>query len=158
MIFVTVGTHNQGFERLVKKADEIAKGIDEDIIIQRGHTAYKPVNASFFDFASRDEMRRSVEKARVVVSHGGAGSIIFALGAGKPLVVVPRLKAYEEHVNDHQLELAKALEKEGKVRAVDDIEELEAALKASDGAIPIKGEKPAMIKIIKDYLGELEQK
>ncbi|MDI6655433.1 MAG: beta-1,4-galactosyltransferase, partial [Candidatus Hydrothermarchaeota archaeon] len=44
MIFVTVGTHNQSFERLVKKADEIAGKIGEKVVIQTGHTKYKPKN------------------------------------------------------------------------------------------------------------------
>lgn len=157
MIFVTVGTHNQGFERLVRKADEIAKSMREEVVIQRGRTAYEPRHASFFDFASRAEMRASIEKARVVVSHGGAGSIIFALSAGKPVVVVPRLKEYKEHVNDHQLELARALEEEGKVKAVYDIEELEAALKTVEDAILIRRGKPVMVEIIKSYLRELEK-
>lgn len=153
-----MGTHNQGFDRLAKRVDEIAKGVGEDVIIQRGHTAYTPKHASFFDFATRDEMRRLVKKARVIVSHGGAGSIIFALSAGKPVVVVPRLKRYGEHVNDHQLELARALEEGGKVRAVYDIEELETALKTMDDAIFIREEEPVMIGVIKNYLRELEQK
>ena len=157
MIFVTVGTHNQGFYRLVKKADEIADSMGEEIIIQRGHTAYEPRYASFFDFDSRNEMRALIEKARMIVSHGGAGSIIFALSAGKPVIVVPRLKTYKEHVNEHQLELARALEEEGKVKAVYDIEELEATLKVVENARLIKREKPVMLKIIKDYLREMEK-
>ena len=158
LIFVTAGSHNQGFGRLIKKADEIAKETEEDFVIQKGHTDYKPANAEFFDFASRDEMQELVKKARIVISHGGAGSIIFALNAGKPLIVVPRLKKYGEHVNDHQIELVRAMEKEGKVKAVYDIEHLGPALEAIDDAIPIKREKPVMIEVIKNYLKELEQK
>lgn len=157
MIFVTVGTHTQGFDRLVKKADELARSLKEEVVIQRGNTAYEPSHASYFDFASRDEMQKAVEKARVIVSHGGAGSIIFALSAGKPVIVVPRLTGYGEHVNDHQLELARALEREGKVKAVYDVEELGAALKASKDASLINREKPVMLEVIKNYLIGLEK-
>ncbi len=157
MIFVTVGTHNQSFERLVKKADEIAEELDEEVVIQRGHTPYEPEHASFFDFVSRSEMQNVVEKASVVVSHAGAGSIIFALAAGRPLVVVPRLKRYEEHVNDHQLELAKVLEESEKVRAVYDIDELENTLKTMKDIEPVEREKPVMIEVIKNYLERLEK-
>lgn len=156
MIFVTVGTHNQGFERLVKKADEIARDLKEEVVIQRGNTAYEPRYARFFDFASREEIAEWVEKARVVVTHGGAGSIVFALSRGKPVIVVPRLKKYHEHVNDHQVELARALEEEGRVKAVHDVEELKAALEAAPNATLIKGEKPVMIRVIKNYLRELK--
>lgn len=42
MIFVTIGTHPGQFDRLIKKIDEIAPQIDEEIIIQTGFTNYVP--------------------------------------------------------------------------------------------------------------------
>ena len=157
MILVTVGTHNQGFDRLVKKMDEIAEELGEEVVVQKGHTSYEPRNARFFDFASRGEMEKWVEKARVVVTHGGAGSIVFALGKNKPVVVVPRLKKYGEHVNDHQIELARALEKEGRVKAVLDVKDLKRCIQEAEGATLIKREKPVMVEEIKKYLHELEK-
>lgn len=156
MIFVTVGTHNQGFGRLVKKMDEIAREMEEEVVIQRGHTSYEPRHARFFDFASREEMEEWVTKAQIIVTHGGAGSIIFALSKNKPVVVVPRLKRYGEHVNDHQIELARALEKEGRVRAVLDVEDLRRCIEEVKGKTIIS-EKPEMIEEIKKYLRELEK-
>jgi UDP-N-acetylglucosamine transferase subunit ALG13 len=47
MIFVTVGTHYQGFDRLIRKMDEIAGKIEEDVIMQIGSTQYKPINAKY---------------------------------------------------------------------------------------------------------------
>lgn len=155
MIFVTVGTHNQSFERLVKKADEIAGRISERVVMQTGHTKYRPRNAEFFDFASREKMEQLNKEARVVISHGGAGSIIFALQFRKPLIVVPRFKKFNEHVNDHQLELAKQLEKEGKLITVYDIEELEKAIASAEKLLPKEYEEPPMVKIISDYLIEV---
>lgn len=155
MIFVTVGTHNQSFERLVKKADEIAGRISERVVIQIGHTKYKPRNAEFFDLASREKMEQLNKEARVVISHGGAGSIIFALQFRKPLIVVPRLKKFNEHVNDHQLELAKQLEREGKLITVYYIEELEKAIASAEKLLPKEYEEPPMVKIISDYLIEV---
>lgn len=157
MIFVTVGTHNQSFDRLVRKADEIAGEIEEEVVIQRGNSGYKPRYAKYFDFAPRDEMEKWVERARVVVTHGGAGSIVFALSKNKPVVVVPRRKKYGEHVNDHQLELARALEEEGRVKMVLDVEELKRSIAEVKGKTLIRREKPVMIEIIKDYLRDLEK-
>ena len=51
MIFATVGLHYMGFERLIRKMDELAGEIDEEVIIQTGHTKYQPRNAAFFAFA-----------------------------------------------------------------------------------------------------------
>jgi UDP-N-acetylglucosamine transferase subunit ALG13 len=157
LIFVTVGTHNQGFERLVKKIDEIAGELEEEVVIQRGHTSYEPMHARFFDFAPREEMGEWVDKARLIVTHGGAGSIVFALSKRKPVVVVPRLKKYGEHVNDHQIELARALEKEGRVKAVLDVDELKECIDEAEGKTIIRREKPVMVEEIKKYLHELER-
>ncbi len=111
MIFVTVGLHNQGFDRLIKKMDEIAGTIDEDVIMQIGHTNYTPKNATYFRF--KDDFSEIVnlnKNARLVVCHGGAGSIIAALEQKTPVIAVPRLKKFREHLNDHQFEISPGLE------------------------------------------------
>jgi len=130
LIFVTVGSHYQGFDRLVKKMDEIAGKIDEKIIMQIGNTKYKPVNAEYFSFLeSFEEILRLNREARVVVSHAGAGSIVTALKEKTPVIVVPRLKKYDEHMNDHQLEIAKAMSENKNVTVVYDVEDLDNYLK-----------------------------
>lgn len=130
MIFVTVGSHYQGFDRLIKKMDEIAGKIDEDVVMQIGHTTYKPVNAEYFSFLdSFEEILRLNRDARVVVSHAGAGSIVTALKEKTPVIVVPRLKRYNEHMNDHQLEIAKAMSDDRNVIVLYDTEFLEDSLK-----------------------------
>ena len=42
MIFVTVGTHEQQFNRLLKKVDELVENgfINEEVIIQSGFSTY----------------------------------------------------------------------------------------------------------------------
>lgn len=130
LIFVTVGSHYQGFDRLIKKMDEIAGKIDEDVVMQIGHTTYKPVNAEYFSFLdSFEEILRLNRDARVVVSHAGAGSIVTALKEKTPVIVVPRLKRYNEHMNDHQLEIAKAMSDDRNVIVLYDTEFLEDSLK-----------------------------
>ena len=44
MIFVTVGTHEQQFDRLVEAVDRLGENgdFDEEIIIQIGYSTYKP--------------------------------------------------------------------------------------------------------------------
>jgi len=109
LILVTVGMHNQPFDRLVKAADGFAGLIDEDVIIQRGNSSYLPQTAQHFQWASSQEMDELINKARVVVSHAGAGTIIQCLLARKPLVAVPRLKKFGEHFDNHQTQLVAAL-------------------------------------------------
>ena len=44
MIFVTVGTHEQQFNRLIQKVDELKRDgyIKEDVFMQIGYSTYKP--------------------------------------------------------------------------------------------------------------------
>ena len=49
MIFVTVGTHEQPFNRLVKAIDKLKKDgvITEDVIMQTGYSTYEPKSVSY---------------------------------------------------------------------------------------------------------------
>ena len=160
MIFVTVGMHYQGFERLIKKMDEIAGKIDEEVVMQIGHTKYKPKNAKYFDFDDSDEkILEYFKQARVIVSHAGAGTLLNALRFGKPVIVVPRLKKFGEHVDDQQLELAEVLSKAGKVIAVYDISKLEEALRKVDklNSKIVDKNNSKLIEFLKNYIRSLEK-
>lgn len=106
MIFVTVGTHEQSFERLVKEIDEL-KGsgvINEEVIIQKGYTDYQPKNCAAHKLIGYEDMQKYLEEARIIITHGGPASFIAPLTIGKVPIVVPRQKEFDEHVNNHQLE------------------------------------------------------
>jgi len=125
-IFASVGTHPQPFDRLLKELDDFAaKHKELEIFAQTGNSGYAPKNFCFEKFLGGKEYDLRMAWADVVVSHGGAGTIINALLGRKPLVVVPRLKKFGEHTNDHQLDLARALEEKGKAIAVFGIGDLE---------------------------------
>jgi len=159
MIFVTVGTHYQGFERLIKKMDEIAEKMDDEVIMQIGYTKYEPKDAKWFRFLEREEdILELYKKADVIVAHAGAGTLLMALFFGKPIVVVPRLKKFGEHVDDQQLELAEALENMGKVIAVYDIEKLEDAIRKAKSLKykPVKRNK-RLANFLKEYLRGIEK-
>ena len=111
MIFVTVGNDFRGFDRLLKKMDEIAPLIPSEIVIQRGYSRYLPKDIKHFDFVSMNKAIEYIQKSQLVVSHAGIGTIILCKEYGIPILILPRRKGYGEHMNDHQLEIAKALEK-----------------------------------------------
>ena len=113
MIFVTVGTHEQPFDRLVKCIDQmVADGkIKEEVIIQKGYTDYEPQNCECHKLIGYDDMKKYIADARIVVTHGGPASFVAPLSIGKIPVVVPRQYKYNEHVNDHQLDFAREVEK-----------------------------------------------
>lgn len=129
MIFVTVGTHYLGFERLIKQMDEIAGKIDEEVIAQIGSTKYKPKNMTYFTFKDDNEILELSKKARIIISHAGAGSLLTFINFTKPLIVVPRLKKFNEVIDNHQLELTEILKNIENFIVIYDIKNLENALK-----------------------------
>lgn len=122
MILVTVGTDNHDFSRLLRKMDEIAK--KEKVVMQTGHSLYQPRYAKWFSFETNEVIEDLYRKASIIITHGGAGSIISSLVNGKIPIVVPRQKKWGEHINDHQRDLAQFLSKKGKVVLVDDVEDI----------------------------------
>jgi len=147
-----VGMHPDGFERLVKQMDEVAGRIDEEVIMQIGGTKYTPRNAKYFGFATEQEMKELLSKARVVVGHGGVGTILDVLQEGKPLVVVPRLKEYGEVIDNHQLLLLRELDRDGRVTAVYDLEKLGEVLSKLDTSRAVQTRDERLVNALKRYI------
>jgi UDP-N-acetylglucosamine transferase subunit ALG13 len=121
VIFATVGSTQIPFERFVRALEALP---GEQLLVQHGPVE-PPVGAAQANaFMQFPEMIESMEAADVVVCHAGAGSILCALRAGHTPVVVPRLKRYEETVDDHQVEFSRALAAEGLSRAGAHLERL----------------------------------
>ena len=78
MIFVTVGTHEQPFDRLIRKIDELKEDgtIQDDVIIQTGFSTYEPKHCQWSKLISYQQMLKNVADARIVITHGGSGDII----------------------------------------------------------------------------------
>ena len=138
MIFVTVGTHEQPFDRLISRIDEL-KGsgvISEDVIIQTGYSTYEPKHCAWSKLLPYSEMVKNVAEARIVITHGGPSSFIMPLQVGKIPIVVPRQEKYSEHVNDHQLLFALEVEKRQKnIIVVRDMEQLDSLITDYDAAV-----------------------
>lgn len=117
MIFVTVGTEKFAFDRLLIVLENAMKNkrIEGEVFAQTGSSKF---NSSYFPcvkILSPKEWAEWVERSDVVVSHAGQGSISSCLKIGKIPIVFPRLAAFKEHVDDHQMELAKKLGSAGRV-------------------------------------------
>ncbi len=155
MIFVTIGMHTTGFERLVKKMDEVAGKINEEVIIQTGTTKYAPKNAKRFKFASYQKIQELNRDARLVVAHAGTGSVITALKQNTPIVVVPRLKEYNEVIDTQQLELAEMIKNRKGITVVYNMDELEKTVTSdhTENVIVTKSERnlEKAIKTIIEY-------
>ncbi len=158
MILVTVGMHPMGFERLVRKMDEIAAELEDEVIMQIGGTKYAPRNAKHFNFTTEQEMRELCQKARIVVTHGGVGSILEAIKSEAIVIAVPRLKKLGEVIDDHQSCLVRELEKEGKLAAVYDIDMLEEALQRENVEPSKLANDRRLINALKDYVARFARK
>lgn len=127
MIFVTVGTHEQPFNRLVECIDNLKRDavIQEDVVIQTGFSTYEPKYCTWKNLFSYQEMLKLVGEARIVITHGGPSSFIMPLQIGKTPIVVPRQHKFNEHVNDHQVSFSKAVaDRMGTIIVVDDMDKL----------------------------------
>ncbi|RZM15637.1 multidrug MFS transporter [Lactobacillus delbrueckii] len=111
MIFVTVGTHEQPFNRLIEKVDElVASGeIKEKVVVQYGFSTYEAKHCEMHKMMSFDEMQQTFKNARIVITHGGPSSFVEALQYGKVPIVVPRQLKFNEHVNNHQVDFTKLI-------------------------------------------------
>ncbi len=161
MIFVTIGSAVRGIEfiRLIKKMDEIAGKITEEVIMQIGTIDYKPKNAQFFKYASYQENLEYFKKASLIVGHCGIGTVLNALKFKKPIIVVPRRIQYGElNKDDHQIEIAQKLDGKELIEVVYNTENLEIAIKKMLARVgmEIKGEpnfeKDELVKIIKEFV------
>jgi len=135
MIFVTVGTHEQAFNRLIEYLDKLKENkiIDEEIIIQTGYSTYEPKCCKWQKLFPYKEMEQNVTNARIVITHGGPASFIMPLQIGKIPIVVPRQYQFGEHVNNHQVEFVEAVNKRmNNIIPVFDIDDLENTLLSYD--------------------------
>ena len=158
MIFVTVGASKISFERLIREMDRVASKIDEKVIMQIGIANYLPVNVEYFRFLPRNQIEELYKNASVIVCHAGIGTLLTALEHNKPIIAIPRLKEYGEHHDNHQLEIANELEKEGKIIAIYSINDLEDALHyVGENPVHIGCERMRLINALKEYIENLKR-
>lgn len=122
MIFVAVGTQKFPFDRLLKKIDKLimANIIKEEVYAQIGHSMYKPKRYQYSNFLSKEEFELNINKCDILVTHSGVATIIDGLKHNKPVIVVPRLAKYGEHVDDHQIEIANSFSSQNYVIYADE--------------------------------------
>ena len=106
MIFVTVGTHEQQFYRLIEYIDNMKRDgiIKDEVIMQTGFCTYEPKYCKWSKLIPYNEMESNIANARIVITHGGPASFIMPLQIGKIPIVVPRKFKFSEHINDHQVD------------------------------------------------------
>lgn len=159
MIFVTLGTQDKSFSRLLKAIDkEIEKGtIKDKVVVQAGLTKYKSKNMEIFDLIPADKFDQYIEKSDLVITHGGAGSILTALKKNKKVIAAARLSKYKEHTNDHQKQIVKEFSDEGYILELNDFNKLGKLIEKSKKFKPKKfmSNTKNMIKLLEDYIEDV---
>ena len=118
MIFVTLGTQDKPFKRLLDYLEN--SDINDEIIVQNGFTEYESNKLKLFKYLDKDDFDNYLKKADLIICHAGVGTIVNCLKNDKKVLAVPRLSKYGEHQNDHQLQIANAYFQKGYILVMDD--------------------------------------
>lgn len=137
MIFVSLGTNDKSFERLLKAIDnEIELGnIKDKVIVQSGYTKYSSNNMDIVDLMPMDMFNKCIKDCDILITHGGVGTILDGLKNGKKIIAFPRLSKYQEHVNDHQVEIIEEFYNSGYI-LTGNVNEVSSLIKACSNFNP----------------------
>lgn len=124
MIVVTLGTQRFQMNRLIEAIDGIAPAMSEEFFVQTGNSTYIPQHCRYQNFLDAEEFQKKIEECSLLITHAGVGTIMRGINAGKPVVVIPRLARYHEHVDDHQVQIAKAFAGKECVLCCEDLDHL----------------------------------
>jgi UDP-N-acetylglucosamine transferase subunit ALG13 len=145
-LFVTVGNAAVHFNRLLSLVDQVLAAPefgDVDGVCQSGTGSVRPRRLRCTPMLSRSEFDEELRRADAVVMHAGVGSLSAAIRAGHRPIVMPRRRAHNEVVNDHQFEIARELATRNLVTLVEDADALRAALLAPNPKASLEDALPA---------------
>ena len=99
MIFVTLGTQDKEFKRLLLEIERLIYigVIKDDVVAQIGNTKFESNKMKIIKFTYQDEMEELIKSADIIITHGGVGTIIEGINLGKKIIAVPRLKKYKSN-------------------------------------------------------------
>lgn len=111
-VLVSVGTHEQPFQRLLDGVLESIPLFPEvEFVVQFGVGHWPGISdveaVSYFD---HQEMRRQLLAADILVTQASPGNVFGALEAGTWPLVLGRSHRLNEHVDDHQVHFASAVQ------------------------------------------------
>ncbi len=131
-VFVTAGTREEPFTRLVKTVEDLVKKgvIKEKVIIQAGHTKYNSHYVEVFDFCAPEKIDELILNARYVITQESAGIGTQCLKYRTRFMVMPRDYRYGElpTKSDMKEDLHYRLEELGYTKVVKNASELEKAI------------------------------
>ena len=161
MTFIIVGGVVEfDFSRILQIADDLCKeGIldAENTKAQIGHCNYKPKNYTSYRFVNGEQFHKDIDEADIIITHGGVATLVYALKLGKKVIVFPRLQRFNEHLDDHQLDISKMYNEKGYCMMATNKDELRACIKQAGSFTPVPfiSDNSKMTCIIENYLDML---
>jgi len=136
LIFITLGSQKFQFNRLLQMIDELVESnqIKDELFAQIGYSDYTPRNYKYKQFLDREEFVEMMQKCEKVITHGGTGAMVMALKNSKKVIAIPRLAKYNEHVDDHQVQIVMAFKDLNLIQQVTNKEELIEGLTAIENS------------------------
>lgn len=159
MILVLLGTFVTPFERPLLEIDRLCKAgiITEEVIVQNGHTHIESTHLILKPFIPPKELDELHEKARIIITHAGTGSLIKAVGFRKKVIGIARLTELGEHVDNHQLEILDKFVELNYVIPWNKNEKLENVLNKIEtfNPAPFVSNKPVIMDYLSEYIDSL---
>lgn len=157
-VLVTIGSMvEKKFTRLFKTIDELCEdGVldGSEITAQVGFDNYKSQYCKCFDMIADEEFKRLIDESDLIIAHAGTGTVVSSLKKDKKVIIFPRMAKYDEHYDDHQLELAELFTKQGYVLQARDKEELKKCIERLDEFVPVpfNSNNSHMNKLVIDFI------
>ena len=117
--FVTLGTIRPFRFDAVLDGLAATGAISDESVWQVGVTSGRDLPGTVVAQVGGDEFMAQARAADVVVTHAGVGTILALLEEGIHPVVVPRRKERREHVDDHQLQISRLVDRLGVATVVE---------------------------------------
>lgn len=156
MILVLLGTQNNSFHRLLEEIQRLIdkKVIQEKVMVQAGKTKFISNDMEIFDLVEQTKLDELIKQANYIITHGGVGSILTCVKAGKKVIAVARKQQYGEHVNDHQIQIVESFDRAGYLKGITNVTELEKAIGELGDFKPKRftSNTENMIKLIEEFI------
>ena len=159
MIFVVLGTQHNSFERLLQEIEKLIKNktIVDKVVVQSGYTKYNSNYMEMYDYVSKEKFDELLNKSDLIITHGGVSTIVAAIKNAKKVIAVPRLKEYNEHVNNHQKQIIETFSEQEFIIGINEVSELKEALnKVSTFKVKfLESNTDNIINIIENFINKI---
>ncbi|MES1216418.1 MAG: PssE/Cps14G family polysaccharide biosynthesis glycosyltransferase [Bacteroidota bacterium] len=156
---ILLGTFQIEFPRPLKQINDlcIEGKIVEEIIVQNGHTNFESTYFKFMPFIPPDKLDELYDRATIIISHAGSGSILKGVKKGKKVIAIARLKKNAECVDDHQLEILDEFARMGYILPWNENDSLVEILEKAEHFVPQKyvSQKEVIISFLENYIDSL---